>query len=181
MGKTLKIVIVEDEPISSAYLKNLLKETGIDHKVLATLASVADAKAYFLKNADYDLLFIDIHLGDGTCFDLLNATNIKKPIIFCTTFDTYAIKAFRYNSIDYILKPIKKEDVRAALNKYYSIQKSEENAYLMRIDKMMDSFVSTRPLNKARRKIRVDSSFLCTMSLLTDMTSPSLESQEDYK
>ncbi|MBT8239422.1 MAG: LytTR family DNA-binding domain-containing protein [Croceitalea sp.] len=144
MGRTLKIVIVEDEPISSAYLKNLLKQIGVEHKVLATLSSVADAIAFFSKNKAYDLLFMDIHLGDGTCFDLLNTINIDKPIVFCTTFDTYAIKAFRYNSIDYILKPVKKEDVQAAVNKYWSMNKPEEDAYLMRMDQMLDSFVSPR-------------------------------------
>ncbi|MET1260231.1 LytTR family DNA-binding domain-containing protein [Flagellimonas sp. DF-77] len=139
----LGIVIVEDEPISSEYLKKLIRDTGVDHHIVQNLDSVSDAMAFFAQKVDFDLIFMDIHLGDGTCFDILNAVDVDKPIIFCTTFDMYAVQAFKYNSIDYILKPAKPVDIEKAIQKYRSLQKVEEEDYLLRIDKMMTSFIGT--------------------------------------
>ncbi len=118
MSELLKIVVVEDEPISSAYLKKLIEDTGIPHEILVELDSVADGLEFFGTQPEYDLIFMDIHLGDGTCFELLNEATIDKPIIFCTTFDSYAVEAFKYNSIDYLMKPVKATDLNNALNKY---------------------------------------------------------------
>ncbi|KPM31496.1 LytTR family two component transcriptional regulator [Croceitalea dokdonensis DOKDO 023] len=152
MEQKLKIVIVEDEPVSNIYLKNLIQETRIQHEIVKELDCVVDALAYFVANPKVDLIFMDIHLGDGTCFDILNTIAIDTPIIFCTTFDTYAIQAFKYNSIDYILKPAKIDNIRAALNKFLSINQSEQQNYLGRIDQMMDSF--TPPQFKKRFLIK---------------------------
>lgn len=160
MSKNLKIAIIEDEPISSAYLKNLISQTGIEHEIIQELDSVSEALAFFDKKPDLDLIFMDIHLGDGTCFDILNTVGIEKPIIFCTTFDTYAVQAFKYNSIDYILKPAKLQDIEAALKKYWSFKKSDEDEYAMRMDKMMSSFVA--PNYKKRFLIRKNHKLMLT-------------------
>lgn len=152
MSKNLRIAIIEDEPISRVYLKNLITQTGLEHQIVEELDSVSESLAFFAKNPDLDLIFMDIHLGDGTCFDILNTVGIEKPIIFCTTFDTYAIQAFKYNSIDYILKPAKLQDIKDALTKYWSFNKSDEEDYLLRMDKMMGAFVS--PNYKKRFLIR---------------------------
>jgi len=140
MNKILKILIVEDEPISSTYLKKLIRDTGIDHEIVAELSSIAECLIFFGEGTSYDIAFMDIHLGDGTCFELLNSLTIEKPIIFCTTFDSYAIEAFKYNSLDYILKPAKLEDINAALKKYWAYKKVDESDYLARMDAMMRSF-----------------------------------------
>lgn len=150
--KSLRILIVEDEPIAAAYLKKLIKETGFTHEIVKEISSVSDALAYFMQYKNYDLVFMDIHLADGTCFDILNTLEIDKPIVFCTTFDTYAIKAFKYNSIDYILKPAKAGDILNALKKYWSFKKSDENEYLLRVDQMINSLDS--PTYKKRFLIR---------------------------
>lgn len=139
MGKNLKIVIVEDEPISSAYLKKLIRDTGIEHEIVAELDSIADCLIFFSEQPSYDIIFMDIHLGDGTCFELLNSLTILKPIIFLTTFDSYAVEAFKYNSINYILKPAKLEDIDNALNKYWSIKKVDEKEYMQRMGLMIES------------------------------------------
>lgn len=152
MSRSLKIAIIEDEPISRAYLKNLISQTGLKHQIVEELDSVSESLVFFAKNPDLDLIIMDIHLGDGTCFDILNTVGIEKPIIFCTTFDTYAIQAFKYNSIDYILKPAKLNDIKDALNKYWSFKKSDEDEYLLRMDKMMGAFVS--PNYKKRFLVR---------------------------
>jgi DNA-binding LytR/AlgR family response regulator len=155
MGKTLKIVIVEDEPISSAYLKKLIRDTDIQHEIVGELDSIAECLVFFSEQPSFDIIFMDIHLGDGTCFELLNSMTIEKPIIFLTTFDSYAIEAFKYNSIDYILKPAKLEDINDALNKYWSIKKVDEEDYLGRMGAMMESF--TPPNYKKRFLIRINS------------------------
>lgn len=160
MSRQLKIAIIEDEPISRAYLKNLIEQTGFEHQIIEELDSVSDALVFFSKNPDLDLIFMDIHLGDGTCFDILNTIGIEKPIIFCTTFDTYAVQAFKYNSIDYILKPAKLDDIKDALKKYWSFKKSDEDDYLIRMDKMMGSFVS--PNYKKRFLIRKNNKLMLT-------------------
>lgn len=139
MLKSLKVVIIEDEPIAAAYLKKLIGETGFAHEIIREINSVSDALAFFMQHKNYDLVFMDIHLGDGSCFDILNTLEIEKPIVFCTTYDTYAIKAFKYNSIDYILKPAKAKDIHSALKKYWSFKQSEENEYLQRVDRMINS------------------------------------------
>jgi len=126
MNESLKIVIVEDEPISSAYLKKMLKETDIKHRIVGELDSISESMLFFGKNTDYDLVFMDIHLGDGTCFELLNAQMIDKPIIFCTTFDNYAIQAFKYNSIDYLLKPANQDDINMAMEKFMAMKSNDE-------------------------------------------------------
>ena len=154
MSRSLKIVIIEDEPISSAYLKKLIRDTGISHEILTEIDSVSDSLNYFSNQPDYDLVFMDIHLGDGTCFDLLNSINIEKPIIFLTTFDSYAIEAFKYSSIDYILKPAKREDIENALNKYWSFKKVDEDDYLSRMDQMLATF--NPPKYKKRFLVRIE-------------------------
>ena len=152
MGKALKIAIVEDEPISSAYLKKLIKDTGIKHEIVAELDSIEECLIFFGDSPEFDLIFMDIHLGDGTCFELLNSMTIEKPIVFLTTFDSYAVEAFRYNSIDYILKPAKLQDINNALKKYWSFKKVDEDEYLSRISAMMANFEA--PSYKKRFLIR---------------------------
>ena len=154
MSRTLRLVIVEDEPISSAYLKKQIKSTGIDFQIVKELDSVSEALLFFSNSPMVDLVFMDIHLGDGTCFDLLNEIDIKLPIIFCTTYDNYAIRAFKYNSIDYLLKPTNQQEVKLALEKFMQLQQNDEDSYLKRIDSMMKSI--KEPHYKKRFLIRVD-------------------------
>ena len=139
MTESLKIVVVEDEPISLAYLKNLIKESGVKHEILAELDSVAEGLEFFNAKKDFDLIFMDIHLGDGTCFELLDVITIEKPIIFCTTFDSYAIEAFKYNSVDYLMKPVKSEELNNAINKYQQIKLLGDSQHLGRMQNLMQS------------------------------------------
>ena len=104
----MKVIIIEDEQLSADYLKNILK------RIDSSIKSVE----VFEKGVDADLLFVDIHLADGLSFDIFNQINIDKPIIFTTAYDEYALKAFKLNSIDYLLKPIGIEDLKKALDKY---------------------------------------------------------------
>jgi len=114
----MKVIIIEDEQLSADYLKNILKRIDSSIEVISIIDSVKKSVEVFEKGVDADLLFVDIHLADGLSFDIFNQINIDKPIIFTTAYDEYALKAFKLNSIDYLLKPIGIDDLKKALDKY---------------------------------------------------------------
>jgi DNA-binding LytR/AlgR family response regulator len=112
----MKALIIEDEILASKHLKQVLDEVG-DIEVLAVLESIMETVKWFGSNLQPDLVFMDIHLSDGSAFEIFNRTKITCPIIFTSAYDEYALKAFKVNSIDYLLKPIEVSDVQNALNK----------------------------------------------------------------
>ncbi len=112
----MKIVIIEDEPITARELKFILRKIMPDVNILDTIDTV-EGSIDFFKTTQPDLIFSDIHLADGSCFDIFNKVEVKSPIIFCTAYDEYAIEAFKTNGIAYILKPFDEETVGAALHK----------------------------------------------------------------
>ncbi|MCM4173972.1 DNA-binding response regulator [Arenibacter sp. TNZ] len=111
----MKVVIVEDELPSSRRLERILTE--FNYEILAKLVSVNSTVDWLRKNEQPDILFLDIHLSDGLCFEIFNQIEIKSLIIFTTAYDQYSIRAFDYNSISYLLKPISKDQVLIALEK----------------------------------------------------------------
>ena len=110
----MKILIIEDEQSNAARLQRMLEGW---HQVVGTCASNAEVKAFFAGEADVDLILSDIQLGDGLSFESLRTVPSAIPVIFTTAFDHYAVQAFRFNSIDYLLKPIDSEELHAALAK----------------------------------------------------------------
>jgi len=114
----LDIVIIEDESLTALDLVNTLKRIDPDIEVKAILASVEEAVAYFQANPSPDLLFSDIQLPDGLSFELFKQVSLQVPVIFCTAYDQYALKAFEVNGIDYLLKPFSKESVSKAIDKF---------------------------------------------------------------
>lgn len=119
----MNIVIIEDEKPASTRLVKLLKELIPDVVILAQLDSINATQTWFQQSPDVDLVFLDIHLADGNAFDLLKATSIDVPIIFTTAYDTYSMDAFKTSGIEYLLKPLKKEDLQKAIEKYNSLKK----------------------------------------------------------
>lgn len=120
----MKILIIEDEQSSADRLRRMLEDV---HEIVCVAASNAEVKAFFAddKHTDVDLILSDIQLGDGLSFDSLRTVPSAIPVIFTTAYDHYAVKAFRFNSIDYLLKPIDKEELSAALAKVESLQTSQ--------------------------------------------------------
>lgn len=112
----MKAIIIEDEPLSVSELRNTLAEVAPHIEVVATAASVAEA-VEITGRVDHDLIFMDIHLGDGNGFDIFRRTEINVPVIFITAYDTYAMKAFENKGIDYLLKPFGREDLKRAIDK----------------------------------------------------------------
>jgi DNA-binding LytR/AlgR family response regulator len=114
----LKALIIEDEVLAQEYLVNLLNDSAYELHVVGICSSLKSALRWFIRNEEPDLIFMDIDLGDGLCFEIFDVINITCPIIFTTAFDEYAIQAFKVNSIDYLLKPISSRELLRALNKY---------------------------------------------------------------
>lgn len=114
----MKVLIIEDENRAANQLQNMLDECAFEYELLAIIDTVVDATDWFLKNKDPDLVFMDIQLADGLSFEIFQRIQPKMPIIFTTAFDQYAIQAFKVNSIDYLLKPIQKTDLKFALDKF---------------------------------------------------------------
>lgn len=112
----MRIVIIEDEPITARELKFILQKIEPTAVILDTIDTV-EGSIDFFKTTQPDLIFSDIHLADGICFDIFEQVPVKSPIIFCTAYDEYAIEAFKTNGIAYILKPFDEKTVRDALNK----------------------------------------------------------------
>jgi len=114
----MKAIIIEDEKLSAEHLENLLKKIDSTIEVLTVIDSVKKSLEVFAGGIKADLLFVDVHLADGLSFEIFGKIPIDIPVVFTTAFDEYAIKAFKLNSIDYLLKPIGLEDLEGALNKY---------------------------------------------------------------
>jgi DNA-binding LytR/AlgR family response regulator len=121
----MKAVIVEDEVLAARNLKAILDSLGTV-LVIATLDSIAETVEWFSGNPQPELLFLDIHLADGSAFEIFERVEVKCPVIFTTAYDEYALKAFKVNSIDYLLKPIDAGDVRHALKKMKDLTSADD-------------------------------------------------------
>lgn len=119
----MKVLIIEDEIPAAKHLQQVLKETG-GMEVLDVLESIGETIEWFAKNPQPELVFLDIHLADGLAFEIFQHLRINCPIIFTTAYDEYALKAFKVNSVDYLLKPIEKADVQEAIKKLNTLKGS---------------------------------------------------------
>ncbi len=113
----MKAVIIEDEEIIAHVLKNKIAKVAPDVQVIQILPSLKTARKWFGENAEPDLLFMDIQLSDGVSFDIFNDFSLHCPVIFTTAYDEYAVRAFRVNGVDYLLKPVKDDELAAAIDK----------------------------------------------------------------
>lgn len=116
----IKVIIIEDEQIAADYLEKLILGYSKELDVIKKIDSVEGALS-FLSAQHPDLMFCDIHLADDISFTIFEKMEIAIPVIFTTAYDQYAIKAFKLNSIDYLLKPINKTDLYAAIDKYTNL------------------------------------------------------------
>lgn len=112
----IQALIIEDEKPSARRLQRMLEKEDLE--VLGQLHSVEEAIDWFQKNSHPELIFLDIQLSDGLSFEIFEKLEIKSAIIFTTAYDEYALKAFKLNSVDYLMKPIDEEELQAALEKY---------------------------------------------------------------
>lgn len=123
----MKAVIVEDEMVAAQKLQRLISQSAPDIQVLAILQSVDESIEWFTLNTVPDLVFMDIHLADGSAFSIFEKVRISCPIIFTTAYDEYALKAFEVNSIDYLLKPINEKSFEHAIDKFRNLSATKSN------------------------------------------------------
>lgn len=117
----MKVLIIEDEAPAYRRLVKLIKELDSSFVVVGIIESVNDGIAWFRNNPAPDLILSDIQLADDLSFTIFKELHITTPIIFITAFDAYAINAFKFHSIDYLLKPVSAEDLKAGIDKYRTI------------------------------------------------------------
>ena len=122
----MKILIIEDEQAAARRLQKLLSEIDPSHEIIGVVSSIEMAVEWFNEHPKPDLILMDIHLADGASFEIFEKVDITSPVIFATAYDEYALKAFKVNAIDYLLKPIKQNELEHALEKVTTPVRKEE-------------------------------------------------------
>ncbi|MBS1948652.1 MAG: response regulator transcription factor [Bacteroidetes bacterium] len=122
----MRILIVEDEALLVKHLVKLLAGIEPSAKVVGSTNTIASSVQWLLNNEEPDLILMDIELADGQSFEIFEKAQIKSPVIFTTAYDEYALKAFKVTSIDYLLKPVKEEELQRALLKLKGLRNSGE-------------------------------------------------------
>ncbi len=133
----MKVLIIEDETAAARNLQSMLETLEPDIEVVGITESIVDTVEWFAENNAPDIVFMDIHIADGESFRIFDSVDITAPIIFTTAYDQYALEAFKVNSIDYLLKPLKEEELQRALDKWRRITNHERSEYHNRIDSMI--------------------------------------------
>lgn len=114
----MQVLIVEDEQLAARRIQKMVEELDPAIHIVGVTDSIASSVHWLLENAAPDLILMDIELADGQSFEIFNRTEVKSSIIFTTAYDEYAIRAFKVNSVDYLLKPIDAEELKAAFEKF---------------------------------------------------------------
>lgn len=125
----MKVVIFEDEMHNSERLMQLLQKCDSSIEVVAVISSVFEGIKWLGQQNAVDLMLMDIQLSDGNCFELFEQTKVKTPIIFTTAYDSFALQAFKVNSIDYLMKPIELKELQRALKKYEEFKPAEQESF----------------------------------------------------
>ncbi len=146
----MNYLIIEDEKIAAEKLEEMLKEVQPECTILAKIGSVKESVKWLMRNKA-DLIFLDIQLSDGLSFNIFEKLSVSTPVIFTTAFDQYAIKAFELNSISYLLKPIKKNDLKKSLEKFFQLKTS----LTIDFESLITSFHNEKPQYKKRFLISI--------------------------
>ena len=150
----MKILIIEDEAIAAERLEKILVEIMPGINVLGKLGSVKESVKWLRLNSA-DLIFLDIQLSDGISFSIFEQIEVRTPVIFTTAYDQYAIKAFQLNSISYLLKPIRKEELRESLQKYNALK----SAFSIDFESLLSSIHNKPPEYRKRFLIQIGEKF----------------------
>ena len=154
----MKILIVEDEDLAVKKIQKTLSEVDGDAEVIGVTDSIQSTVNWLEQNNAPDLILMDIELSDGQSFEIFSRTKVKSAVIFTTSYDEFALKAFKVNSIDYLLKPIQKEDLQAALNKYQEFKSrfgNKESSPNMNMDNLVKALQKKLQLKEFRKRFLV--------------------------
>src|SRR3982751_5261995 len=119
----MKVLIIEDEELAVKKLQKTLASVDNEAEVVGVTDSIRSSVSWLEVNPTPDLILMDIELADGQSFEIFDKVDVKSTVIFTTSYDEFALKAFKVNSVDYLLKPIQKEDLEAALDKFKKMKK----------------------------------------------------------
>ena len=150
----MNVLIIEDEALAADRLEKMLQEITPDIKILAKLGSVKDSVKWLMLNTA-DLIFLDIQLSDGISFSIFEQVSVPTPVIFTTAYDQYAIKAFQLNSVSYLLKPIRKNDLAESLQKF----KLLKSAFSIDFGSLLSSLQGQKPEFRKRFLIQIADKF----------------------
>lgn len=151
----MKIIIIEDEKPAARLLKRRVEKLG--YEITEMLHSVEESVSWLESNPHPDLIFMDIQLSDGLSFEIVNQVELSSAIIFTTAYDEYVLKAFKLNSIDYLLKPVDEEELKFALSKFEKQQKSASTLDIIEIKKLFTT-TQTEKKYKERFSIKIGTS-----------------------
>ncbi|MBK9402776.1 MAG: response regulator transcription factor [Bacteroidetes bacterium] len=146
----MKILIIEDEKPAADRLIKMIHDLVPEAVILATLVSIKSSVEWLMKNDAPDVVMMDIHLADGQSFEIFTLVKVTAPVIFTTAYDEHALDAFKVNSIDYLLKPIKLEDLKRAIDKL----KNLKNYNAQQVEKMISQFGARQKEFQKRMVIR---------------------------
>lgn len=149
----MNILIIEDEIRASQQLQAMLQKNFPEVTVLDVLESVEDSVEWFIKNTSPNLILMDIQLADGLSFEIFKKTKIEVPVIFTTAYDQYSIRAFKVNSIDYLLKPIQEDDLSNAINKFRKLYEKQSTSNIDH--SKIEELIQNLSPNKSRKRFMV--------------------------
>jgi DNA-binding LytR/AlgR family response regulator len=145
----MNVLIIEDEVLAADRLEAMLKVVAPDIQVLARLSSIKDSVRWLMQHSA-DLIFLDIQLSDGLSFTIFEQVTVTTPIIFTTAYDQYAIRAFKLNSVDYLLKPIRQSELHESIRKYRTLK----SAYSIDFEELLNTLHGNKPDYKKRFMIQ---------------------------
>jgi two-component system response regulator LytT len=148
----MNIIIIEDEKPAARLLQRKVAQLGF--KISALLHSVEESIAWFSENEHPDLIFLDIQLSDGLSFEIFENVKISSAVIFTTAYDEYALRAFKLNSIDYLLKPIDEDELKVAVDKF-QMQLSKKEPLLLNFEQIRSMFAPSEKIYKSRFTVRI--------------------------
>jgi DNA-binding LytR/AlgR family response regulator len=151
----MKILIVEDEELAVKKLQKTLLSIDRMVEVVGVTDSIKSTVDFLKQNPPPDLILMDIELADGQSFEVFNMVPVKNPVIFITSYDEYALKAFKVNSVDYLLKPVQKDELEAALNKYKELNVTDNNKGSSDINNLIKELQSKLQPKEYRKRFLV--------------------------
>lgn len=149
----MNVLLIEDEEAAAARMQKLLRQVEPGIAIMAVTDSIEGSVNWFKQNPTPDLIFSDIHLADGSSFEIFKAVEVTAPVVFTTAFDQYALEAFKLNSIDYLLKPIKAAELENSLQKYKKLHQ-QNNAPALDYQKLLAALKPAQPSYQKRLVIR---------------------------
>ena len=150
----MKLLIIEDEELAVKKLQKTLSGIDASAEVMGVTHSIQSSIDWLNNNPQPDLILMDIELADGQSFEIFDKIDVKCPVIFTTSYDEYAIKAFKVNSVDYLLKPVQKDELEAALEKYRSL-KQQFQPVSINVDRLVKELQQQMQPREIRKRFLV--------------------------